>query len=181
MLTNRPFRRRRWRAAFKSRWEGPPARVGVRARTCDCRCQTGGVNRFGVRPHASMRYGPSHPAAMKQVLPRYFSFEQPPDRAERPGCAAPRYHAHWLQWRLLTLETRITSGHLRSRPGSRRRVGTRRQYSPAEKEQAVRLVWQLRAGLGTEHGTVQRVAGQLGYGTGSVRYCVVDPDVMVPG
>jgi transposase len=46
---------------------------------------------------------------------------------------------------------------------------TTRRYSPAEKEQAVRLVRELRAEFGTEHGTVQRVAAQLGYGTESVR------------
>ena len=38
-----------------------------------------------------------------------------------------------------------------------------------EKAQAVRLVRQLRAEWGTDHGTVKRVAGQLGYGTESVR------------
>ena len=51
------------------------------------------------------------------------------------------------------------------RRGSRRRVGT----PTAEKAQAVRLVRQLREELGTEHGTVQRVADQLGYGVESVR------------
>ena len=33
----------------------------------------------------------------------------------------------------------------------------------------MRLVRRLRAELGTDHGTVKRVAGQLGYGTESVR------------
>ena len=33
----------------------------------------------------------------------------------------------------------------------------------------MRLVRQLRVELGTEHGTVKRVADQLGYGTESVR------------
>ena len=37
-----------------------------------------------------------------------------------------------------------------------------RRYSDAEKAQAVWLVRQLRAELGTDHGTVKRVAGQLG-------------------
>lgn len=54
---------------------------------------------------------------------------------------------------------------------------TTRRYSPAEKEQAVRLVRQLRAKLGTEHGTVQRVAAQLGYGTESVRSWVARADI----
>ena len=54
---------------------------------------------------------------------------------------------------------------------------TSRRYSPAEKEQAVRLVRQLRAELGTEHGTVQRIAAQLGYGTESVRSWVRQADI----
>ena len=41
---------------------------------------------------------------------------------------------------------------------------TTRRYSPAEKDQAVRLVRQLRAELGTDHGTVKRVATELGIG-----------------
>lgn len=41
---------------------------------------------------------------------------------------------------------------------------TTRRYSEEEKAQAVRLVRQLRRELVTEHGTVQRVADQLGYG-----------------
>ena len=46
---------------------------------------------------------------------------------------------------------------------------TMRRYSPEEKAAAVRLVRTLRAELGTEHGTVRRVARQLGYGIESVR------------
>ena len=46
---------------------------------------------------------------------------------------------------------------------------TTRRYSPEEKAQAVRLVRTLRAELGTEHGTVQRVAAQLGYGIETVQ------------
>ena len=46
---------------------------------------------------------------------------------------------------------------------------TTRRYTDQEKADAVRLVRALRTELGTEHGTVQRVAGQLGYGTESVR------------
>lgn len=41
----------------------------------------------------------------------------------------------------------------------------------------MRLVRQLRAELGTEHGTVQRVANQLGYGVESVRTWVRERDV----
>jgi transposase len=52
-----------------------------------------------------------------------------------------------------------------------------RRYTPAEKEQAVRLVRKLRAELGTEHGTIQRVAGQLGYGVESVRAWVRQADI----
>ena len=49
---------------------------------------------------------------------------------------------------------------------------TTRRYSPEEKATAVRMVRALRAEIGTEHGTVQRVATQLGYGTESVRVWV---------
>src|SRR4051812_49313108 len=54
---------------------------------------------------------------------------------------------------------------------------TMRRYSDEEKAQAVRLVRQLRAELGTEHGTVFRVANQLGYGVESVRSWVRRADV----
>ena len=54
---------------------------------------------------------------------------------------------------------------------------TTRRYSDAEKKQAVRLVRQLRAELGTDHGTVQRVATQLGYGVESVRAWVRQADI----
>ena len=46
---------------------------------------------------------------------------------------------------------------------------TTRRYSEAEKERAVRMVRQLRKELGTDHGTVKRVAEQLGVGVESVR------------
>lgn len=52
-----------------------------------------------------------------------------------------------------------------------------RRYSPEEKAQAVRLVRQLRVELGTEQGTVKRVADQLGYGTESVRAWVRQADI----
>jgi transposase len=54
---------------------------------------------------------------------------------------------------------------------------TARRYSPQEKAAAVRMVRTLRAELGTEHGTVQRVANQLGYGVESVRQWVRQADV----
>src|SRR3954462_12063958 len=54
---------------------------------------------------------------------------------------------------------------------------TTRRYSPEEKAQAVRLVRTLRAELGTDHGTGQRVAAQLGDGTESVRSWVKRADV----
>jgi transposase len=54
---------------------------------------------------------------------------------------------------------------------------TTRRYSEQEKVQAVRLVRQLRAELGTDHGTVYRVARQLGYGIESVRAWVRQADV----
>ena len=45
---------------------------------------------------------------------------------------------------------------------------TRRRYSPEQKDQAVRMVFALREELGTEQGTVARVAQQLGFGEESV-------------
>jgi transposase len=54
---------------------------------------------------------------------------------------------------------------------------TTRRYSPEEKAQAVRLVRELRRKLGSPHGTVQRVADQLGYGVESVRQWVRQADI----
>jgi len=54
---------------------------------------------------------------------------------------------------------------------------TTRRYSEEEKAQAVRLVRQLRRELGGEHGTIQRVADQLGYGTETVRKWVKRADI----
>jgi len=54
---------------------------------------------------------------------------------------------------------------------------TTRRYSDREKADAVRMVRALRAELGTEHGTVHRVASQLGYGTESVRLWVRQADI----
>ncbi len=48
---------------------------------------------------------------------------------------------------------------------------------PEEKAAAVRMVRTLRAELGTEHGTIQRVATQLGYGIESVRSWVRQADI----
>jgi transposase len=61
---------------------------------------------------------------------------------------------------------------------------TSRRYSPEEKAAAVRMVRTLRAELGTEHGTVGRVARQLGYGVESVRTWVRQADIdegLAPG
>ncbi|GAA1051960.1 hypothetical protein GCM10009570_05490 [Dietzia natronolimnaea] len=44
-----------------------------------------------------------------------------------------------------------------------------RRYSPDAKASAVWMVRTLRAELGTDHGTVKRVATPLGYGVESVR------------
>jgi transposase-like protein len=54
---------------------------------------------------------------------------------------------------------------------------TTRRYSQEEKEQAVRLVFQLRKELGTSQGTVIRVADQLGYGAESVRRWVSQAEI----
>jgi transposase len=43
-----------------------------------------------------------------------------------------------------------------------------RRYSRAEKDRAVRAVRQLRKELGTDHGTIKRVADQLGIGVESL-------------
>ena len=52
-----------------------------------------------------------------------------------------------------------------------------RRYTPAEREQAVRLVRQLRKELWTDQGTIARVAKQLGYGVESVRAWVNQADI----
>jgi transposase len=54
---------------------------------------------------------------------------------------------------------------------------TTRRYSDEEKAQAVRMVFQLRKELGTDHGTVKRVAEQLGYGVESVRSWVKQAEI----
>ena len=54
---------------------------------------------------------------------------------------------------------------------------TTRRYSPEEKARAVRLVRQLRKELGTSHGTVQRVADQIGCGVESLRSWVKQADI----
>lgn len=54
---------------------------------------------------------------------------------------------------------------------------TTRRYSEGEKAQAVRLVRRLRAELGSDHGTVKRVAEQLGFGVESVRSWVRRADI----
>ena len=54
---------------------------------------------------------------------------------------------------------------------------TTRRYTPEEKGRAVRLVRQLRKELGTSHGTIQRVADQIGCGVESLRTWVRQADV----
>ena len=52
-----------------------------------------------------------------------------------------------------------------------------RRYTPEEKERAVRAVRQLRKELGHDHGTVKRVAEQLGIGVESVRLWVKQAEI----
>jgi transposase len=54
---------------------------------------------------------------------------------------------------------------------------TTRRYSPEDKARAVRLVRQLRKELGTAHGTIGRVAGQIGCGEESLRTWVKQADI----
>jgi len=54
---------------------------------------------------------------------------------------------------------------------------TTRRYTRVQKDQAVRLVRQIRRETGQAHGAVQRVAGQLGYGVESVRSWVKQADI----
>ena len=54
---------------------------------------------------------------------------------------------------------------------------TSRRYSKAQKEQAVRLVRQIREETGERHGAVQRFARQLGFGVETVRKWVNQADV----
>ena len=56
---------------------------------------------------------------------------------------------------------------------------TSRRYSTEEKAAAVRMVRALRAELGTEQGTVARVAGQLGYGVDRLPVKLVQPHHVV--
>ena len=52
-----------------------------------------------------------------------------------------------------------------------------RRYSDAEKQRAVRAVRQLRRELGHDHGTVKRIADQLGIGVESVRQWVKQAEI----
>ena len=54
---------------------------------------------------------------------------------------------------------------------------TARRYTDTEKSQAVGLVRQLRDELKTDHGTVKRIADQLGYGAETVRSWVRQADI----
>src|SRR4051794_470195 len=80
---------------------------------------------------------------------------------------------HWVVWRLRTFEKRMEShGKQEHRPAP-----SQRRYSEAQKEQAVRMVFQLRKELGTDRGTLQRVGKQLGIGTESLRAWVKQAEI----
>lgn len=54
---------------------------------------------------------------------------------------------------------------------------TARRYTQAEKERAVRAVFQLRKELGTDHGTIKRVADQADVGVESLRGWVKQAEI----
>jgi len=54
---------------------------------------------------------------------------------------------------------------------------TSRRYTQAQKDQAIRLVRQIREDTGERYGAVQRVARQLGYGVETVRKWVNQADI----
>jgi transposase len=56
-------------------------------------------------------------------------------------------------------------------------ASTGRRYTRTQKEQAIRLVRQIREETGERHGAVQRVARQLGFGVETVRKWVNQADV----
>jgi transposase len=56
-------------------------------------------------------------------------------------------------------------------------ASTTKRYTPEEKARAVRLVRQLRKELGVSHGTVRRVADQIGCGVESLRTWVKQADI----
>src|ERR1700737_4469591 len=100
----------------------------------------------------------------------------------------------WVMWIWPTLALGLTIIALVNRPG---KCGGSRPWKrgwshaegtgawkadfasciPEEKAAAVRMVRALRSELGTEHGTVHRVARQLGYGIESVRAWVRQADI----
>ena len=78
----------------------------------------------------------------------------------------------WKWWRLLTLETRMESCRRNKRRESPRHGATALRRRPPQYGWSGPCVE-----LGSEHGTIQRVAGQLGYGVESVRSWVRQADI----
>jgi transposase len=85
----------------------------------------------------------------------------------------PSTESPWKSWRLLTLETRMESCRRNSRRESRLHAGTARMRRPPRYGWSGRCARSWAPG----HGTVQRVAGQLGYGIESVRSWVRQADI----
>lgn len=93
----------------------------------------------------------------------------------QPQCSSSRrrYEPYWVAWRLLSLDrgwshaTRERAREAHDTALHPAGEGPNRQAGPRE----------LRRALGSDHGTVKRIALQLGYGMESVRSWVAQADI----
>jgi transposase-like protein len=106
------------------------------------------------------------------------ALDQIEDAAAKLGCVCTWHLLHLRSMTESNKPSPLNRGHITPDLGNEDGVmgtetspgkPTTRRYSEPEKERAVRMVRQLRAKLGTDHGTVKRVAEQLGIGTESLR------------